>query len=112
MKKLIPLLLLLPLPAFAGPVFKYQTSCYLENKGMYLQDTCTVVETREKGGQLKTRNVYSNRFGLTIKLRWNGQQFVTWDSHNKYDYSYPYQVVEGRGSMIMPGVIIEQISWD
>ena len=112
MKKLLPLLLLLPLPAFAGQPFKYLTNCYLDSKGNTYEDVCTVVETREKGGQLKTRNVYSNRFGLTIKLRWNGQQFVTWDSHNKIEYTYPYQVVEGRGSMIMPGVIIEQVSWD
>lgn len=117
MKKLFFLLLLLPLPALAGPPFKYQTKCYLESKDQYQEDVCTVVETREKSGALKTRNIYSNRFQLTIKSRFNEkEEFVTWDSHNKFEYKWEYKVgsIGGQGThtYVMPGVLLESVSWD
>ncbi len=112
MKKFLPLLLLLPLPAFAGPAFKYQTVCYLEYQNELIQDTCTVVETREKGGALKTRNIYSNKFSLTIKSWFDvNQGFMTWDSHNKFNYKWDYKASQ-VGSYVMPGFIVQDVSWD
>jgi hypothetical protein len=117
MKKLLLLLLFIPLPAFANPAFKYYTSCILESERTYTEDVCTVVETREKGGALKTRNIYSNRFGLTIKSRFDKEKgFVTWDSHNKFEYKWDYKVAGYQGTQpytyVMPGVMVENVSWD
>lgn len=112
MKKFLPLLLLLPLPAFAGPAFKYQTVCYLQSNDQLLQDTCTVVETRERSGALKTRNIYSNKFSLTIKSWFDPKQgFMTWDSHNKFNYKWEYKHSQD-GSYVMPGFIVHEVSWD
>ncbi|NBX50894.1 hypothetical protein EBT25_13430 [bacterium] len=118
MKKLFFLMLLLPLPAMAGPAFKYQTNCYLESKGQIEQeDVCTVVETREKGGALKSRNIYSNKWGLTIKSRFDKEKgFVTWDSHNNFEYKWEYKIGsvgdQGARTYVMPGILLENVSWD
>jgi hypothetical protein len=117
MKKLLLLLLLVPTAAFANPPFKYKTNCYLENGNEYQADVCTVVETREKGGALKTRNIYSNRFGLTIKSWFDDKKgFMTWDSHNKFEYKWEYKVGSIGNqiphSYVMPGVLVENVSWD
>jgi len=104
-------------PAFAAPAFKYQTNCYLESKSEYSADVCTVVEIREKSGALKTRNIYSNRFGLTIKSWFDKEKgFMTWDSHNKFEYKWEYKVggVQDIGvhTYVMPGFLVENVSWD
>lgn len=117
MKKLLLLFLLMPTTALAGPAFKYQTNCYLENKQEYLEDVCTVVETREKGGALKTRNIYSNKFQLTIKSRFDKEKgFVTWDSHNKFEYKWDYKLGsvgnQQPHTYVMPGILLENVSWD
>lgn len=118
MKNLIFSLILLPLPALANPIFKYKTPCFLESKNDYIEDTCTVVETREKGGALKTRNIFSNKFGLSVKSRFDSEMgFVTWDSHNKFEYKWEYKIGNVRGSntpmsYVMPGLLIENVSWD
>ena len=112
-------LLLTAAPAVAGPAFRYETPCYLENKmnGGYQDDICTVIETREKGGALKTRNIYSNRFSLTIKSWFDKEKgFMTWDSHNKFNYKWDYKIggVGGTGAhtYVMPGFLVENVSWD
>lgn len=118
MKRLFVLFLCLsPLPASAGPSFRYFTNCILESRGIYTEDVCTVVETRAKGGALQTRNVYSNRFGLTVKSRFDKEKgFVTWDSHNKFEYKWEYKVGTYQGlqpyTYIMPGLMLEDVSWD
>jgi hypothetical protein len=118
MKKLLTLLLLLPLPAFAGgPPFRYETPCALRSEGVTFYDNCVVIETREDGGALRTRNIFSNRFGLTIKSRFDDKKgFVTWDSHNKYEYKWEYKVdkvdEEKIWSQVMPGFYLENVSWD
>ena len=117
MKKLFFLLLLLPLPALAGPPFKYQTNCFLESKEEYQADVCTVVETRESNGALKTRNIYSNRFGLTIKSWFDEKKgFMTWDSYNKFEYKWEYKIGGqkdlGAQTYVMPGFLIENVSWE
>lgn len=97
--------------------FTYETPCALDS-GLQTQfDTCKVVETREKGGALRTRNIYSNRFGLTIKSRFDKEKgFVTWDSHNKFEYKWEYKVSsvhdEGSWSLVMPGFLLQNVSWD
>jgi hypothetical protein len=100
----------------ASPVVKYQTDCYLETPETWIPDVCTVVETREKNGALRTRNIYSNRWGLTIKSRFDPVKgFVTWDSYNKFEYKWEYKVgmVNGsNASIVMPGVYLENVSWD
>ena len=89
--------LLLSAPVYAQQQsyrpFTYETLCALETKQDFLLDSCKVVETREKGGALRTRNIYSNRFGLTIKGRFDKEKgYLTWDSHNKYEYKWEYKV--------------------
>ena len=107
-------------PAFAGQPFRYETTCYIDaGDAIYkIDDKCVVIETREKGGALKTRNIFSNVFGLTIKNRWNGEKFLTWDSHNKFEYFYEYKVNPNitkdgiSATYVMPGVSVHNISWD
>ena len=128
MKQLLPLLLLLSGSAFAqtapAPVkpkiyrpFVYETPCALEAGLQTYFDTCKVVETRETGGALRTRNIYSNKFGLTIKSWFDKEKgFMTWDSHNKFAYKWEYKVSgvdrEGAWSMVMPGFLLQNVSWD
>lgn len=128
MKKLLLIAtLLLSTPSFAQSnktsekfqykPFKYETPCALESKGMFLFDKCVVIETREENGALRTRNIFSNRFALTIKSYFDKQKgFVTWDSYNKFEYNFEYKVggVEGLGawSYVMPGFLLQNVSWD
>jgi hypothetical protein len=118
MKRLLFLVFFLfPFPVSAVPAFRYFTNCVLESQGTYTEDVCTVVETREKGGALKTRNIYSNRFVLTIKSRFDKEKgFVTWDSHNKFEYKWDYKIGSYQGTQpytyVMPGVMLEDVSWD
>lgn len=97
--------------------FTYESPCALEYNDEFQVDTCKVVETRETGGALRTRNIFSNRFRLTIKSRFDKEKgFVTWDSHNKFEYKYEYKVggVDGLGawSYVMPGFLVQNVSWD
>ena len=97
--------------------FTYETPCALEYEDEFQVDTCKVVETRETGGALRTRNIFSNRFRLTIKSRFDVKKgFVTWDSHNKFEYKFEYKVgiVDGLGawSYVLPGFLIQNVSWD
>ena len=111
----------LTIPAFAAEQtyrpFKYETACAVEKDANETPDTCVVIETREKGGALRTRNIFSNRYGLTIKLRFDKEKgFVTWDTHNKFDYKWDYKV-GGNGDLgawtyVMPGFLVENISWE
>jgi hypothetical protein len=97
--------------------FVYETACALDS-GLQTQfDTCKVVETRETGGALRTRNIYSNRFGLTIKSWFDKEKgFMTWDSHNKFAYKWQYKVAgtgeQGAWSLVMPGFLLQNVSWD
>jgi hypothetical protein len=114
---IIAAVLLSASPVFAYEIIKYKTDCYLENYTSYEYDNCTVVETRENNGSLRTRNVFSNRFGLTIKSWFEDRHgFVTWDSHNKFDYQWQYKVGNINGvngySYIMPGFLVKDVSWD
>jgi len=112
MKKLLLLLLLIPAPVFATP-FKYQTTCILDSHNVVTEDVCTVVEVREKGGALKSRNIYSNKFALTIKSYFNkDKQFMTWDSSNKIEYPWEYKMDSLKGTLVMPGVYLKEVSWD
>ena len=128
MKRLIPLLILLTAPAFAQTTptvakpkvyrpFTYETPCALEAGFQTYLDMCKVVETRETGGALRTRNIFSNKFGLTIKSWFDKEKgFMTWDSHNKFAYKWEYKVAgtgeQGNWSMVMPGVLLQNVSWD
>lgn len=123
MKKLILITsLFLTNPAFAQTQntyrpFTYETPCALEAKDEFQFDTCKVVETRESNGALRTRNIFSNRFRLTIKGRFDKERgYMTWDSHNKYEYKWDYKVgnVDGLNpwTYVMPGVLLQNVSWD
>ncbi len=97
--------------------FTYETPCALEYNNEFQIDNCKVIETRETGGALRTRNIFSNRFRLTIKSRFDKQKgLVTWDSHNKFEYKFDYKVgnVEGTTpwSYVMPGFLLQNVSWD
>ena len=97
--------------------FVYETSCALEAGLQTYFDTCKVVETRETGGGLRTRNIYSNKFGLTIKSWFDKEKgFMTWDSHNKFAYKWEYKISgvddQGGWSMVMPGFLLQNVSWD
>jgi len=119
MKKLIVLAaLLFSSPAFAQETqtyrpFRYETPCGIESKNEFFEDTCVVIETRESNGALRTRNIFSNRFTLTIKSRFDKEKgFVIWDSHNKYEYKWEYKLGGTGWSYVMPGVLVENVSWD
>ena len=99
--------------------FRYETECYLVNEkdATFQEDICTVIETREKRGALRTRNIYSNRFSLTIKSWFDKEKgFMTWDSHNKFAYKWQYKIGGVNGTTaktyVMPGVLLENVSWD
>ena len=97
--------------------FRYTTLCALETKEEFMLDECVVIETREKGGALRTRNIFSNRFKLTIKGRFDKEKgYMTWDSHNKYEYKWEYKVgsVDSLGAYtyVMPGFLLQNVSWD
>ena len=97
--------------------FRYETPCQLATQGQSYDDICIVIETRETGGALRTRNIYSNKFGLTIKSWFDKEKgFMTWDSHNKFAYKWDYKVSgvddQGSWSMVMPGVLLQNVSWD
>lgn len=116
-KLLLASILLAGAPVLASPAFKYQTSCFLESQEEYQADVCTVVETRENNGALKTRNIYSNRFGLTIKSWFDKEKgFMTWDSHNKFAYKWEYKIGGqkdlGAHTYVMPGFLLENVSWE
>ena len=125
MKSLILAAILLSGSAFAQTApkpkvyrpFTYETPCALDS-GLQTQfDTCKVVETRETGGALRTRNIFSNKFALTIKGRFDKEKgYVTWDSHNKFEYKWDYKVggvnEEGAWTYVMPGFLLQNVSWD
>ena len=125
MKKLLSLALILSgSPAFAQEQthrpFRYETPCLLEQGIQTYPDTCVVIETREKGGALKTRNIYSNNHMLTIKGKFDKEKgYMTWDSHNKFEYKWEYKVggtggTDGLGAWtyVMPGFLVQNVSWD
>lgn len=97
--------------------FVYETPCVLEHSLQTYPDVCKVIETRETGGALRTRNIFSNRFGLTIKGRFDKEKgYMTWDSHNKYEYKWEYKVGgsdnDGAWTYVMPGFLLQNVSWD
>jgi hypothetical protein len=93
--------------------FRYETKCAIETKEEFIEDTCVVIETREKSGALRTRNVFSNRFMLTIKGRFDKEKgYMTWDSHNKHEYKWEYKVGGTDWTYIMPGFLLQNVSWD
>ena len=97
--------------------FVYETACALEAGLQTYYDTCKVVETRETGGALRTRNIFSNKYGLTIKGRFDKEKgYMTWDSHNKYEYKWEYKIggnqEAGAWTYVMPGFLLQNVSWD
>jgi hypothetical protein len=97
--------------------FRYETKCALETKDEILEDDCVVIETRETSGALRTRNIFSNRFSLTIKGRFDKEKgYMTWDSHNKYEYKWVYKIGGNDGlgawTYVMPGFLLQNVSWD
>ena len=110
-------------PVFATPEqkvyrpFRYETPCVLEAGLQSYHDICVVIETRESGGALRTRNIFSNKHGLTIKGRFDKEKgYVTWDSHNKFEYKWEYKVGGnqelGAWTYVMPGFLVQNVSWD
>ena len=129
MKKLIVLAaLLFSSPVFAQDApsvpktktyrpFRYETPCLLEAGIQTYPDVCVVIETRETGGALRTRNIFSNKHGLTIKGRFDKEKgYMTWDSHNKFEYKWEYKVGGnqdiGAWTYVMPGFLVQNVSWD
>jgi hypothetical protein len=109
MRKLLGLIVLLPLPAFATqPVEKYTERCAVNGR----PSVCVVVDTRTSNGFLDTRSIYNNEYGYTMKQRFVGAKgFVTWDSVTNSTYKYPYRVVNGA-SQVTPHLTIVNVSWD
>ena len=102
-----------PKPPKIYKPFRYETACQLASGGQVYDDTCVVIETRETGGALRTRNIYSNKFKLTIKGRFDKQLgYLTWDNYNNREYKWDYKVGVMGWTVVMPGVFVENISWD
>lgn len=97
--------------------FVYETPCVLEVGVQTYPDVCKIVETREHGGALRTRNIYSNKHRLTIKGRFDKVKgYMTWDSHNKFEYKWEYKIggnqENGAWTYVMPGFLVQNVSWD
>ncbi len=93
--------------------FRYETPCALEYNNEFLIDNCVVVETRETGGALRTRAIFSNRFKLTIKSYFDPKKgFMTYDSHNKFAYKFEYKPGRTGWTYVMPGFLLQNVSWD
>lgn len=93
--------------------FEYETPCVLEASIQAYHDVCKVIDIRTKDGSLKERNILSNKFGLSIRSRFDDKKgFVTWDSHNKYEYKWQYKAGGTGWTYVMPGFLLENISWD
>jgi len=93
--------------------FRYETPCHLESKGQIFEDTCVVIETRETGGGLRTRNIFSNLFKLIIKGRFDKTAgYMTWDNYNQYEYKWDYVASRDGWTYVMPGVTLKDVSWD
>jgi hypothetical protein len=97
--------------------FRYETPCALESNKEFILDNCIVIETRESGGALRTRAIFSNRFGLSIKSYFDPVKgFMTYDSHNKFAYKWDYKIGTVNGlsawSYVMPGFLVQNVSWD
>ena len=102
-----------PKPPKIYKPFVYETPCQLETNMQIYEDTCKVIETRETGGALRTRNIFSNKFKLTIKGRFvEGKGYMTWDNYNKREYKWDYMVGGTGWTYVMPGVLVENVSWD
>lgn len=103
-------------PTYYRP-FTYTTPCAIE-KGITVDfDECKVIETRESGGALRSRNIFSNKFGLTIKGRFDKEKgYMTWDSFNKFEYEWEYKIGgtgdAGAWTYVMPGFLVQNVSWD
>ena len=123
-KKFLFASMLLISPAYATPEtqtfyrpFRYETPCMLEQGLATYPDTCVVIETREKGGALRTRNIYSNKHALTIKGRFDKEKgYMTWDSYNKFEYKWEYKVGgvndPSAWTYVMPGFLVQNVAWD
>lgn len=103
--------------AKAETVYKYKARCFAETPSAYVEDLCTIVETRTPTGALQTRGIFSNRFSLTIKSRFDPVKgFVTWDSFSNRVYRWGYQAESGDSvvalSRVKPGFLVEGLSWD
>ena len=93
--------------------FRYETPCVLEYNNETYSDVCVVIETRENTGALRTRNIFSNRHALTIKSWFDNKKgFMTWDSHNKFEYQWDYKPAGTGWTYVMPGFLVENVSWD
>ena len=97
--------------------FAYETPCVLEAGLQPYPGICKVVETLQTRGALRTRNIFSNKHGLTIKGRFDKEKgYMTWDSHNKYEYKWEYKVggnqESGAWTYVMPGFLLQNVSWD
>jgi hypothetical protein len=105
-----------PKPKVYRP-FRYETPCILEQGIQTYPDVCVVIETREEGGALRARNIYSNKHSLTIKGRFDKEKgYMTWDSYNKFEYKWEYKVAGNDGlgawTYVMPGFLLQNVSWD
>ena len=102
-----------PKPPKIYKPFVYETPCQLETGNNIYEDTCKVVETRETGGALRTRNIFSNKWKLTIKGRFDKEKgYLTWDNYNKREYKWDYMIGGTGWTYVMPGVLLQNVSWD
>jgi hypothetical protein len=104
-------------PVQAETVINYKTRCFRETPNAHTEDLCTVIDTRDPGGALQTRGIFSNRFSLSIKSRFDPVRgFLTWDSVSGREYRWNYQTEYGKSgavlSRVIPGFLVEGIPWD
>jgi hypothetical protein len=38
--------------------------------------------------------------------------FMTWDSFNKIEYPLEYKIDQLKGTLVMPGLYVKEVSWD
>lgn len=117
--KLLPALLVISLAgiphgAFASQKETYKAKCFLELPEETLSDECSIIDVRDEGGYLKTRNIFSNRFSLTVKSRFDPVKgFVTWDSFSKREYNGVYHESKLKGLYyVMPAFLVQGLPLD
>lgn len=113
----LALVLLAPLPAFCSEAYQYKARCWIDTPTGEVGDLCTVVETLNKEKFLKTRNIYSNRFALTVRSWFDPVKgFMTWDSYSQREYQWSYKIGPVRNgiadSYVMEGFHVENLTWD
>jgi len=101
--------------------YKYREVCHINLGSIVVVDMCTIVDTRDNKGGLRSRGVFSSRANYAHKMTWqeNHAKYTSWNSIDGINNptKVEYKSVSGEGfsgqwTQIDRRTIIRQISWD